>query len=335
MPSVDWTITDRLPEGILNSEADQLWHLLKQPTLIHILGDRHPPLFISVLLHGNETTGWLAVRQLLREYQGKTLPRSISLWIGNVSAARYGRRRLDHQPDYNRIWSGNSALLEARMAQSVVREMQRRGVFACVDLHNNTGDNPFYSCLVRRDVQSQYLASLFSPIALYYAPHTAQPLLVNAFAELAPAVLLECGKPDRPAGTERAYAFLRQVLQLEAIPAELPCKLSMLQAIATIKIPPHIQFGFTAPADLVFLPQIDRYNFGVIPQGTAIARVSPQLSLDQCLQVCDHNQRDVSQQFFQIVENRLVTTTSIQPAMLTLDPLIIRQDCFCYLMASL
>ncbi len=335
MPSVDLTIIDRLPEGILNLAADQLWHLLKQPTLIHIPGDRHPPLFISVLLHGNETTGWLAVQQLLREYQGKTLPRSISLLIGNVSAARYAQRRLADQPDYNRIWGRHSLYPESNMAKAVVQEMRRRGVFACIDLHNNTGDNPFYSCLVRRDGQSQYLASLFSPIALYYAPLTAEPLLINAFAEFAPAVLLECGKPDRPAGTESAHAFLRQVLQLDLIPAELPCKLSMLQAIATIKIPPHIQFGFTEPADLVFLPQIDRYNFGVIPQGTAIATVSRPLTLDQCLQVCDHKQQDVSQHFFQIVQNRLITTTSIQPAMLTLDPLIIRQDCFCYLMASL
>jgi len=335
MQSVGLTITDRLPEGILNLAADQLWHLLQQPTLIHIAGDRHPPLFISVLLHGNETTGWLAVQQLLREYQGKNLPRSISLLIGNVSAARYRQRRLANQPDYNRIWGRDSISPESNMAEAVVQEMRRRGVFACVDLHNNTGDNPFYSCLVRRDGQSQYLASLFSPIALFYAPHTAQPLLINAFAEFAPAVLLECGKPDRPAGTERAYAFLRQLLQLETIPDQLPAQLTMLQAIATIKIPPHIDFGFTEPADLVFLPQIDRYNFGVIPQGTAIATVSRPLTLHQCLQVWDDNQRDVSQHFFQIVQNHLITTTSIQPAMLTLDPLIIRQDCFCYLMASL
>jgi len=339
MQSLGLTIGDRLPEGILDLEADQLWHLLQRPTLIHIAGDRYPPLFISVLLHGNETTGWLAVRQLLRQYQPQKLPRAISLFIGNVSAARFAQRRLSDQPDYNRIWGRQAPSPEVSMAEAVVQEMQRRGVFACIDLHNNTGDNPFYACLVRRDGQSQYLASLFSPIALYYPPHTAAPLLVNAFAPLAPAVLLECGKPNRPEGIERAYTFLRQVLELKSIPSqlnsEITSELSILQAIATIKIPHHIQFGFAEPADLVFLPQIDRYNFGLIPQGTAIAKICRPLSLDQCLQVCDDYQRDVSQQFFQIVQDRLVTATSIQPAMLTLDPLIIRQDCFCYLMTSL
>ncbi len=330
-----------LPEGILHLEAHELWHLLKRPTLIHIQGDRQPPLFISVLLHGNETSGWVAVQRLLREYQNQTLPRSIALFIGNVSAARYGQRRLADQPDYNRIWHRDAVPLspEVVMAQSVVRAMQERGVFACVDLHNNTGNNPLYSCLVSLDPQSQYLARLFSNTALYYSPQTAEPLLVNAFASLAPAVLLECGKPDQPAGVQRAYTFLRQVLQLEAIPAVLPPDLTILQAIATIKIPQHIAFSFAEPADLpadlVFLPQIDRYNFGVIPQGTAIARLCRQLSLQECLQVRDSNQCDVSQHFFEIVRDQLITTTSLQPAMLTLDPQIIRQDCFCYLMASL
>jgi hypothetical protein len=329
-----------LPEGILHLEANELWRLLKQPTLIHIPGDRYPPLFISVLLHGNETSGWVAVRRLLREYRFQTLPRAISLFIGNVLAAKYGQRRLADQPDYNRIWQKDAKPIspEGAMAQAVVRTMAQRGVFACIDLHNNTGNNPLYSCLVRLDPQTQYLARLFSHTALYYSPQTAEPLLVNAFADLAPAVLLECGKPDQPAGAERAYELLRQVLHLEAIPPVLPADLTILQAIATIKIPPHIQFGFaepaSLPADLVFLPQIDRYNFGVIPQGTAIARLCRKLFLDQCLQVCDANQCDVSQQFFQIVQDRLVTTTDIQPAMLTLDPQIIRQDCFCYLMSS-
>ncbi|MFS8860164.1 peptidase M14, partial [Synechococcus sp. H60.1] len=78
------TVLDHLPEQLLDLEAHQLYDRLGGPTLIHLAGRRDPPLFVSVLLHGNEVTGWQAVRQLLRRYVQRELPRSLSLFIGNV-----------------------------------------------------------------------------------------------------------------------------------------------------------------------------------------------------------------------------------------------------------
>src|SRR5690606_973677 len=78
--------------------------VLDGPTLIHIDGTRPLPLFVSVLLHGNEHTGWNAVRALLGRYHGRPLPRAVSLFIGNVQAARENRRFLPGQADFNRIW---------------------------------------------------------------------------------------------------------------------------------------------------------------------------------------------------------------------------------------
>ncbi len=94
---------DALPPGLLDLEAPQLEVLLGGPTLIHLPGRRTPALFVSVLMHGNETTGWAAVRDLLRTYApgggDGVLPRAVSLFVGNVSAAAQGVRRLDGQPD--------------------------------------------------------------------------------------------------------------------------------------------------------------------------------------------------------------------------------------------
>ena len=56
-----------------------------------------------MLLHGNEDTGWGAVRQLRTKDDGRELPRALSLFVGNVSAAKKGVRRLDGQLDYNHI----------------------------------------------------------------------------------------------------------------------------------------------------------------------------------------------------------------------------------------
>ncbi len=98
--------TDILPDGILEAKATDLLELLGSPTLIHLQGEAKEPLFVSTLLHGNETTGFYAIQRLLNEYQDKPLPRSVSIFIGNVEAAAVEQRRLDLQPDYNRVWPG-------------------------------------------------------------------------------------------------------------------------------------------------------------------------------------------------------------------------------------
>jgi hypothetical protein len=70
------TVLDSLPEGLLACEATDLHRVLDGPTLIHLPGRRPEPLFVSVLLHGNEVTGWQAARELLQEYQQRELPRA-------------------------------------------------------------------------------------------------------------------------------------------------------------------------------------------------------------------------------------------------------------------
>jgi hypothetical protein len=57
---------EALPPGLLDLDATELHAALGGPTLIHLDGRRGPALFVSVLLHGNETTGWDAVRGLLQ-----------------------------------------------------------------------------------------------------------------------------------------------------------------------------------------------------------------------------------------------------------------------------
>ena len=84
-----------LPAGLLDVKVEGLQDLLGGPTLLHLPG-RHPePLFVSVLAHGNESTGFYAVQSLLQKYRDGGLPRALSVFIGNVSAASQGLRRLD------------------------------------------------------------------------------------------------------------------------------------------------------------------------------------------------------------------------------------------------
>jgi hypothetical protein len=69
-------------------------------------GPSEPPVFVSVLLHGNETSGWEGVRRLLtrrRRCHAAAQPDSVHR---QRRAAAAGVRTLPHQQDYNRIWRG-------------------------------------------------------------------------------------------------------------------------------------------------------------------------------------------------------------------------------------
>ena len=62
------TELDHLPPGLLERPESALHHELDGPTLIHLEGKNPRPLFVTVLQHGNEVTGWEAVRRLLKSH---------------------------------------------------------------------------------------------------------------------------------------------------------------------------------------------------------------------------------------------------------------------------
>lgn len=333
MESVKLTHYDAVPPGLLDLPASRLGEVLPGPALIHLPGRRTPPLFVSVLLHGNEDTGWLAAQSVLQKYAGAELPRALSLYIGNVAAARSGVRRLDGQPDYNRVWPGSEEpdSAEAAMMQQVVDTMRARGVFASLDIHNNTGLNPHYACVNRLEPHFMHLATLFSRIVVYFI----RPLGVQsaAFAELCPSVTLECGKPGTPGSVEHAAAFMEACLHLSEFPVHpvAPHDIDLFHTVATVKLPDTVSFGFDVPdADIDFAPALDHFNFrelthrdvwGQIRQGSA-AR----------LQALNERGEDIGDRLFEYRGGGITLAKSLMPAMLTLDERVIRQDCLCYLM---
>jgi hypothetical protein len=330
------TILHELPAGFLSVELAELHTVVDGPTLIHLPGRRANPLFVSILLHGNEGSGLKAIQQVLARYQTKPLPRALSLFIGNVEAARAGLRRLDAQPDYNRVWPGCEplGLLEERMTAEVVKAMRARAVFASIDIHNNTGVNPHYSCINRLDQRFYHLAALFSRIAVYFTrPRGVQAM---AFADLCPAVTVECGKTGESAADEHAAAFVEAVLHLSHFPGHpLPHQdLDLYESVAIVKLPEAVRFAFGEEgADLVLEPDLDHLNFTELEVGVNFGRVAPGYALP--VQVWNDEGRDVASDYFKVDAGRLLTRRPVMPAMLTRNERVIRQDCLCYLMERL
>jgi hypothetical protein len=305
---------EALPPGLLDLPAARLGEVLPGPALIHLPGRRTLPLFVSVLLHGNEDTGWLAAQSVLKKYATAELPRALSLFIGNVEAARSGLRRLDGQPDYNRVWPGSEEAHPAELAmmRQVVDAMRARGVFASIDIHNNTGLNPHYACVHRLDQSFLHLATLFSRTVVYFTrPRGVQSA---AFAELCPAVTVECGKPGTCGGVEHAAAFKEACLHLSEFPVHpvAPHDIDLFHTVATVKVPDAVSFGFGAPdADIDFLPELDHYNFRELKCGDMLGRVRP--NSPARLLVLDEPGGDVSLRLFDYHRGDITLAKPLMP----------------------
>ena len=331
---LELTELDHIPDGLLERPASALHQQLDGPTLIHLEGRNKRPLLVSVLQHGNEITGWEAIRRLLKShYQHDELPRSLLLLIGNVQAAKHRLRRLDEQPDFNRCWPGgrlvdNEQVELFRRIHARILEWQP---IACIDIHNNTGLNPHYAAVNR--IRSDYLrlASLFSPKVVYF---TMPPgTLSHSLSAYIPSVTLECGMAGEIHATDHTLAYLETCLHLESISrARVDADaVHLFHMVATVNVSDKVLFGFgRVPVELALREDLDKFNFRELPAGTSFGNINN--GMRQPLIATDTEGKDVTDRYFSFDRGQVETAREIMPSMLTLDRRVIQQDCLCYLM---
>jgi len=327
-------VLDHVPEGLLERPASALYQQLSGPTLLHLHGRRKRPVVVSVLQHGNEITGWEAIRRLLKShYQRDELPRSLVVFIGNPVAARHRLRRLDDQPDFNRCWPGGNETdsVYTRLFREIHDRLLQMRPMALIDVHNNTGLNPHYAAVNR--IRSDYLrlASMFSSKVVYFTIPTGT--LSHSMSEFCPSVTLECGQAGEVHGTDHSLAYIETCLHQDSIPPQTPDAdaVHLFHMVATVNVNPDALFGFgRVPADIAFRDGLDQYNFTELPVGTSFGTLRNGMA--RPLTATDNEGRDVTAEYFDFGAGQVLTTREIMPSMLTQDRRVIQQDCLCYLM---
>jgi len=320
-----------IPEGLLECPANRLDTLLEGPSLIRVPGERQPPLFVSVLLHGNEVTGLLAMQALLREWQGRLLPRELLWFIGNIDAARYGARRLAGQPDYNRIWAGGDAP-ECEMARHLLDYLEHQPLFAAVDIHNNSGQNPMYACVNRLDAQYINLASEFSTLLVYFTkPHE---VLSVALSRLCPATVIECGLSGEAQGTAQVRDYLAHCLTMAQCETDIPGDkgLAVYQTVGRITVRDDVRIAFGSPGDeeaLSLREDLEGLNFRQLSPGTLLGHCPLGAEV---LRVTGNAGEDVTAHFIAHDNGRVVLQRPCLLSMLTRNIHVIHQDCLGYVM---
>ena len=325
---------DHVPASLLDVPAADLWAHLGSPSLFHIAGRRPDVLFVSVLLHGNEHTGWRAMQDIFRRYLGKPLPRSLLLFVGNVEAARAGARTLPHQHDYNRVWPGtpDTTAPEAALMRDVFEIVRKQAPFAGIDVHNNTGNNPHYACVTKLTPDFLHLARLFSRTVVYI--EKPKGIQTAALSMVCPSVTIECGRSEDTAGDEHVVEFISSALGLSQWPSHpVPeADVDLMRTYAIVKVPQSVSFSFDgSDADLRFRPDIDRLNFSELDVGTSFGRLGGRQNRRvEVLPGGDFD--DVVDDYFDYTGGEIRLARSAIPAMLTRDPKAVRLDSLGYLM---
>ena len=325
------TIYHNIPDGLLDTHPKDLHRILPGPSLIFIPGQENPPLFVSTLLHGNEITGFQAVQRLLKE--SPILPRSLILFLGNIEATKEGQRRLSHQPDYNRIWDGGSSQ-EELMAQEVINVVTQENPLLAIDIHNNSGRNPFYGCINQKKRDHLALAFLFSSTIVYFTE--PRNVLSVAFSKYCPTTIIECGQSGQPESEAFAYSGLRKafgISQSQPLGSDDNYPGEYFEVVAKLVISPEVSIGHSknqalGPHQVVLRHDLEELNFQKLIPGTFWAESQSAYHL----KMIDKENRDITEEFFDWSEQRLTLKKTFVPSMLTTDETMIHQDCLGYVM---
>ncbi|UFH58243.1 M14 family metallopeptidase [Sulfurovum mangrovi] len=327
---------DQIPERFLEINYRDIKEVFESPTLIRLKGDKEPALFISILLHGNEFSGLQIMQEILKKYQvdgSYDLPRTLWLFVGNVEAASLGLRRQDNELDFNRAWPGtpHPEAPTAQLIAEVMEKITENGLFAALDLHNNTGKNPPYGCISIVNEKNKYLSSFFNHIGMVF--HTPKGVSTMAFDEICPAITLECSTPGNPLGIEKAVALIDDLMHMEHFPDKaLPeHDLQLVYNSAVLKIAEGVTFGFEEEQgefELTLTNNFDRHNFTRLEKGEVFAHTT----IDKPIIATLENGTDITDDILINENGALSLKKPLMPAMITLDKRIILQDCLCYLL---
>ncbi len=302
------SIASELPDSLADIPATGLADELGGPTLFDLRKGGCQPLFVSVLMHGNEVSGWDAVRGLLDGFRRV----SSLLFLGNLEAARHDARALPGRVDFNRVWEGGDST-EAAVAAEVTAFVAAANPYLALDIHNNTGWNPAYSVICRADPTTLRFAEAFAKRALL----ASQPggFQTRRFARFCTAMTIEVGTPDDSDSTTRASDFLSRLLgSFPGPPAGAePGPLSLYETAARV----------TVTDCTVIEPATQRFNFRHAPTGTALTRRGP-------LNAHTADGADVRDAYFKLDNGMAVLTRPTTLAMYTRDLDSARRDCLCY-----
>jgi hypothetical protein len=212
----------------------------------------------------------------------------------------------------------------------VVQRMRQRGLFASIDLHNNTGANPHYACVNVIDNRfCTWPRCSRAPWSTSSAPAGCNP---RPWRSCVRRSRWNAARSKDQRGIDHARGVRRR------LPAPVPTARSA-GARARHRPLPHRRAASRCRRRRLRLPAPDRAA-GALPRPWSTSTsancrrhgLRPLPRRAPPLDVRDEWGRDVGRALLRLRGRRAAAALPVMPSMLTCDAEVIRQDCVCYLL---
>lgn len=332
-------IINNIPKGFLNIKPEGIINLIDRPSVIHLKGRKKAALFLSILLHGNEVSGLSVLKRVLNKRYGQILPRDLIIFIGNPKATALGIRHLKDQPDFNRIWN-KDGLIRHSIAKALILYLKKQNIYAAIDIHNNSGRNPVYSCINRKDGDFIKLAQSFSKNIVYFTKPDS--VLSIALSRFYPAVVIECGLPGSSQGIALATQFVQNILDTSEQWKKKTLETKFIyRTYARLYIDPDSSLSFhprpslrgrvSKKGHICLVDQFDKLNFKTLKEGQFLGKIKGPVKI----KLINQKGVDIFNQVFSIEGGKLIVKSSFIPSMFTRDIDIAKSDCLGYAMSKI
>lgn len=326
------------PEGVLpdlsGSEREVLARLGRASWWVVPGRDRRRCRLVTTLLHGNEPSGFRAIRTWTAS---SALPEvDILFFLGSVEAALgpplFRHRARPGGQDQNRCFLPPFDGPEGRRAEMLLGLIKRARPEAVVDLHNNTGHSPAYGVGTSVTEEALGLTSLFADRFMHSDIRlgTLMEALDGRFA----SVVIECGRAGDPVADATALAGLDRFVTLEelSLAAAHAPGVEVLSKPLRVHVTDDATLAFdTTPATsatLTIRRDVDRHNFMTMAAGEVVGWVRAGSAWP--LRALGASGEDQSRDLFTLIGNELRLRKPIVPVMMTTSAEIARSDCLFY-----
>ncbi|MER2490515.1 succinylglutamate desuccinylase/aspartoacylase domain-containing protein [Catenovulum sediminis] len=252
----------------LPDDPEQWLVSLQSGVVIDVEGqDTNRTRVVSVLVHGNEPSGFYAVHRWLK---GNETPIcNVRFIISAVEAAQqppyFTTRYLNDIHDLNRCFSLKVEDQAVKLrAASILQAISEVHPEAVIDMHNTSGSSPAFCVTTRIEMPYQALASFFCQSVIYTRLQLGS-LMEQDFG--CPIVTVECGGSQDQLAHEMAYQGLHEFLQAENLFAGHHYKLvDIIEHPLRLEIDKNIKLVFAEhkdeSADVTLVSDIEQHNMG-------------------------------------------------------------------------
>lgn len=320
----------------LPEDAEAFLASLPGPTRIHIPGrDSSACRVLVTLLHGNEPSGFKALHRLLQENFQPAV--DIYCYLVAIEAALlaplFTHRQVPGKRDYNRCFHPPYELDDqGPVCRQLLAELFALAPEAVVDMHNTSGQGPSFGVTTSYDEKHDEIVSLFTD-RLVVTDLRLGALMEANTGEL-PVVTIECGGAFEVVADRIAYQGMRRYFETRVLfqgqsrdfGIELffkPLRIELHRA-ATLACATQAIDGI----DLTLLPDIERYNFGLVTPDTRLGWVLPD-AMDK-LGAFDAERQNHFKSLYREQGGGLYPRMNQKMFMITANLDIARSDCLWY-----